>query len=42
MWPGWFGKVVKAGKFGFVPICYIKITACKHPGISHNQLGKYE
>jgi ferredoxin len=24
----------KAGKFGFVPICYIKIAACKHPGIS--------
>jgi hypothetical protein len=23
-----------AGKFGFVPICYIKIAACKHPGIS--------
>jgi hypothetical protein len=22
-----------AGKFGFVPICYIKIAACKHPGL---------
>jgi hypothetical protein len=21
-----------AGKFGFVPICYIKIAACKQPG----------
>ena len=22
------------GKFDFVPICYIKIAACKHPGVS--------
>jgi hypothetical protein len=31
-----------AGKFGFVPICYIKIADCKHPARFSNYLGKYE
>jgi hypothetical protein len=31
-----------AGKFGFVPICYIKIAACKHPGHLSTHLGNYE
>jgi hypothetical protein len=36
-WPGtawmdWEGG--NAGKFGFVPICYIKIAASKQAGIS--------
>jgi hypothetical protein len=30
----------KAGNFGFVPICYIKTVACKHPGIPQIIIGK--
>jgi hypothetical protein len=31
----------KAGKFGFVPICYIKIALRKHSGNISNHLGKF-
>jgi hypothetical protein len=39
-WTVWEGG--NAGKFGFVPICYIKIAACKQPALCLNILGKYE
>jgi hypothetical protein len=41
--PAWaFEADGNAGKFGFVPICYIKIAACKHPALFSTFRGKFE